>query len=447
MRCYNFLMLYKRKISLFSPLLIAVPLIAISSSCGARYSGEDKVVYTFEYNSEFRNQNIDGVKVYKDNEYPDYTEQVFKDTFPLLSTAKKSSNETMNDWAFPNLNTLFDNASNIANIYKSNDENILGWFNSATVKAPNTEYSPVDGSKCSYSIYMPGGPVGDVSKDLAIVGKYYYGRYGYQYVLNEAQYGIIPSSVLEGKPNILESLNNEKYHDEYSKYKDLIENNKLTNLDALRVFSGDPSLSDGEVYLAASMAMTKIDADRVNLLSKQIRTNPSQERLTLVGQSHGFTVGVDSFLYNDDIFNNVDAILVESNSLREKVKGSLRWSGGMLTEKEANEFNGNGGEVDYDLWYSRQLFKCSYGQMSIMQDKFETTDKNNNKIYTDFYKNVKDKVYFKANKQDWNIGYITDPELAFYTDYKLDWEYRDSVEEGHNKSSSVEEYKRIFWGE
>ena len=190
-----------------------------------------------------------------------------------------------------------------------------------------------------------------------------------------------------------------------------------------------------EILLASSMALNKIEADKMALLGQKLKNDYGYNKIYFGGLSHGFTVGVDVIIQNEKNLEQYDAIVLENNMLMPAQQEGTRFSGGLVYENDEETFEGNRSYVNPLVKFARTIVKDVYGQ----KNQLETLLLDPNKATL-----LKQKVHFKIVLNDFNVGNPTEEELRFYYQNEDSLNFKIKYKGGHNALLSDEEYSQIF---
>ena len=423
-----------------------------------------------------------------------YNAKDFKKFFPK-DLHKTSSRLTSKDFTYY-YKDVYENAANVANALEEFD-NVLGWesplnrtINPVTGNTKVSKYnfgkkgdpwhSEGDIPQDSAFIWFAGGPQGHHNLDQTTLATNIYSRFGRVFTFRQTQHGFLPSRVVimdyygdslavqnaillhdksllpkkaAGKKIIWDKY---KHSDDSSKVLKKIKDLSLETDTALSVIADMPNERLEKLLLAYSMAITKVDADNTlafrDAIAKKYKDAQGKEQITKFyegGISYGFSEAVNSALYGEDRLDNNNhvedgkfaKIIASSNSLRPALKGSLRLSGGMLKKEQEDSYKGESGTVDPVFSLAIQTQKIIFGQMDPLKWLLtkNTIYGTTNKRKTTFANYAKTNMLFTANKDDWNIGDITDKEKDFYKQNNLKFKLIDN-NMGHNNTPWKEYY-------
>ena len=379
---------------------------------------------------------------------------------------------------------VYKNAANVANALEEFD-NILGWesplnrtVDPVTGNSVVADYKYGDPKDTWYKtgkipqdkafIWFAGGPQGHHNLGQTTLASNIYSRFGRVFTFRQTQHGFVPSRVVimdyyGDSPAVQDAIithdksllpstpagkkiiwnrykNSDNSSDILNKIKDL----SLNNEDALSVIADMHKANLAKLLLAWSMGITKVDADNTLAFRDAIKKKYSGiNNFYEGGISYGFSEAVNSAIYGEDRFDGnkhvedgkCDKIIASSNSLRPALKDSLRLSGGMLKKEQESSYKGESGTVDPIFSLAIQTQKYIFGQMDPLE-RLIRNDKNYGVANTrkaKFAPYARDNMLFTANKDDWNIGDITDTEKKFYTNNHLNFKTIDH-HMGHNNT-------------
>lgn len=327
-------------------------------------------------------------------------------------------------------------------------EAYMKWNNSNVLAYKNPHYS--ENTKSSNSkralIYSEGGPFGTLPNSMITSSnfpsnwtyfnsKYQYGSNALPLFFNQPLYDFIPHKFLIGLPSsdlnsILSNIVDTNLRNKTLNY---INNGTIKDYDTFRIMLGSFDLSSSQVFELVSESFAEISKlKRHALVENLISQNYA---IYQMGLSYGYESIAQDVLLDNYILQNTEKFFLGRNYLNKFVKGSLRSSGGILTESMQEVATGNSTQISSIMFYSVGYYKLKYGLLNPYK---ELMKKNLN-----FTQGLQSKWIVRTGTTDFNVGRITPIEKDFYISNKINFA---EFSGGHETPLDLSLIKSDFFG-
>lgn len=360
----------------------------------------------------------------------------------VINPTSYSKEEIKKDFAFTHKDNSEYVHNFLENYFKWNDSNVLAY---TPVGIQWNSHYPKN-TPSIVVVESQGGPEGMVGEGYWKFTREFHKRLTtnrpdalvsglnvYPVIFNQSQYSFVPSQYIKDLDQVSRDALFAKVaaNKNYAKYHKQFTDDAMSEYVALKFLVGNLDLKPSELFEVVSYGMTEINAIRKEALIDKIKT--TNQKVVLEGSSFGHEEIMNSIMVQPSILDKVHSAMPALNYMHKWIRGSLVSSGGIKTEKDDKEYEGNPGEVDYSLYYATRYWKIKYGTLENYKQMFDkssnATEVAKHPELNNFKTNFQSKVHIYLGNRDWNVGSLSNYEKSFYDANNIDYKISDA---GHD---------------